>query len=145
MHQADETNPNTKEFILLAYHTMGHFSEATQQLDPARQHYREALSIAESILIDKPLSERNLAQALELNVHLIRFELFSDDFQSAQNHFEKALEYASKLKSLPDKTDQNQSGINNQIQNALRFLMDSAHKNMSDQWTARLRESELLQ
>jgi serine/threonine protein kinase len=145
IRQTDESNPNTHEFLLLAYHTMGHLSEATQQVSQAQQHYHEALSIAKNILSGNPQSERLLAQVIELNVHLIGFDLRSDDLQSAQAHFEQAIEYASKLKSLPDKTDQYQSGIKNQLQAALRFLQDSAHNNKSDQWIARLREFELLQ
>jgi tetratricopeptide (TPR) repeat protein len=145
IRQTDESNPNTHEFLLLAYHTIGHLSEATQQVSQAQQHYHEALSIAKNILSGNPQSERLLAQVIELNVHLIGFDLRSDDLQSAQAHFEQAIEYASKLKSLPDKTDQYQSGIKNQLQTALRFLQDSAHNNKSDQWIARLRESELLQ
>jgi serine/threonine protein kinase len=145
IHKADDKNPNTRQFLLLAYHTIGHLSEATQQMAQAQQHYREALSIAKISLSSNPESERLLAQVLELTVHLIRFELCSDDFQLAQSQFEQAIEYASKLKSLPDKTDQYQSSIKNQVQAALRFLQDSAHNSKSDQWIARLRESDLLQ
>jgi tetratricopeptide (TPR) repeat protein len=144
IHNADDKNPNTRQFLLLAYHTIGHLSEATQQMTHAQQHYREALSIAEISLGSNPQSEHLLAQVLEITVHLIRFELCADDFQMAQSQFEQAIAYATKLKSLPDKTDQYQSGIKNQLQAALRFLQDSAHNSQSDLWIELLRESELL-
>jgi serine/threonine protein kinase len=144
IHKADDKNPNTQQFLMLAYHTIGHLSEAAQQTTQAQHHYREALTIAENSLSINPQSEYLLAQALELTVHLIRFELCADDFQMAQSQFEQAIAYASKLKSLSEKNDQYQSGIKNQLQAALRFLQDSAHNSQSDQWITRLRESNLL-
>jgi tetratricopeptide (TPR) repeat protein len=144
IHKADAHNLNTQEFLLLAYHTIGHFSEATQQMIQAQQYYREALANAESILSNNPQSERLLAQALELNVHLIRCELHANDFQLAQSHFEAAIEHASTLKSLADNNSQYQSSISTQIQAALRVLQDSDYKSKSDQWISRLREFKLL-
>lgn len=145
IHKADESNSSTREFLLLAYHTIGHLSEATQQMAQAQQHYREALSLAKGILSGDPQSERVLTQVLELNVHLIRFALGSNDFDLAQSRFEEAVAHASTLKSLPGKKDQYQGSINNQVQAALRFLKESDYESKSDQWITRLREAELLQ
>ena len=145
IHKADENNPDTREFLLLAYHTSGHFSEKTRQMIQAQKYYREALFNAEIILSSIPQNERLLAQALELSVHLIRSELLADDFQLAQSHFEQAIEYASRLKSIPDRNDQYQSSIKIQLQAALRLLQESGYKSRSDQWLSRLQESRLLQ
>jgi hypothetical protein len=81
---------------------------------------------------------------LELNVHLIRCELLADRFPMASSHFEDTIENACKMKNLPDRNDQYQSSINNQVQAALRCLQDSDYRAKVDQWIARLRESELL-
>jgi len=144
IQKADDSNPNSREFIMLAYHSIGHLREMTQQMTQAQEYYFEALTIAKSIQSGNSQSERLLAQMLELNVHLIRCELLADRFPMASSHFEDAIENACKMKNLPDRNDQYQSSINNQVQAALRCLQDSDYRAKVDQWIARLRESELL-
>lgn len=145
IHQADIDNPNTQEFLLLACHTMGHLCDANGQIIQAQQHYHDALSNADSLLNSNTQNERLLGQALELNVHLIRCQLHAQDLPTANAHFKKAIQHATRLKSLPDKNDQYQNTIRNQMQAALRFLQNSDFKSESDQWLQQLQESDLLQ
>lgn len=144
IQRADESDPKTREFLLLAYHSIGHLSEKAQQTSEAEKYYGEALTIAESLLERSPDREILLSHAIELNVHLIRYEITAARTQAAGARFEEAIESARKLKESPNWSELYQSGIKRQMEAALRLLPESELKDRREAWIDRLRASELL-
>lgn len=144
IQQKDDTNPGAREFLLLAYHSMGHLTEKTSELQEAERCYREALSIATSLLNKTPESASLLSAVVELNVHLIRYELSANRLPEAESHFDESIRYGSKLKSLPDSSESQLSGLKNQMNVALRFLQESEQKAKKEAWTDKLKTAGLL-
>ncbi|MFN9383922.1 MAG: protein kinase domain-containing protein [Pirellulaceae bacterium] len=141
---SEDTSPGTSEFLLLAYHSMGHLTEKTSELQEAERCYREALSIATSLLTKTPESANLLSATVELNVHLIRYELSANRLQVAESHLDESIRYGSKLKSLPDSSESQLSGLSNQMNVALRFLQDSEQRDKKEAWTDKLKTAGLL-
>jgi hypothetical protein len=123
---------------------MGHLTEKTSELQEAERCYREALSIATSLLNKTPESVSLLSAVVELNVHLIRYELSANRLPEAESHFDESIRYGSKLKSLPDSSESQISGLKNQMNVALRFLQESEQKAKKEAWTDKLKTAGLL-
>lgn len=144
IQKADYRNLKTREFVLLAQHTMGHLSEATLEPQQAQGYYREALTTVGGLLSESPESEMLLAQAIELNVHLIRFEIQQSSIDVAESYLDAAIEHSVKLKSLPEPNPKYVGSIKNQMQVALRILEGSEHREQKQRWERRIRESGVV-
>lgn len=144
IQMADQKNLKTREFVLLAQHTMGHLSEATLEPQQAQGYYREALSTVGGLLSESPDSQALLAQTIELNVHMIRFEIQQSTIDIAESYLDAAIEHSVKLKSLPEPNPKYVGSIKNQMQVALRILEGSEHREQEQRWERRIRESGVV-
>jgi tetratricopeptide (TPR) repeat protein len=144
IQQTDDTNPGTREFLLLAYHSMGHLSERILELPEAERCYREALSTGQTLLTRTPESASLLSAVVELYVHLIRFELRANRLQVAESHLDKAIQYGCKLKGLPESSESQLSGVSKQMSVALRFLEESEQSDRKEAWTDKMTTAGLL-
>jgi tetratricopeptide (TPR) repeat protein len=144
IQKADYRNLKTREFVLLAQHTMGHLSEATLEPQQAQGYYREALSTVGGLLSESPDSQALLAQTIELNVHMIRFEIQQSTIDIAESYLDAAIDHSVKLKSLPEPNPKYVGSIKNQMQVALRILEGSEHREQKQRWERRIRESGVV-
>lgn len=142
--ERDATNLQSREFLLLANHSLGHVSETTMQTLEAERSYREALSIANNLLSTSAASESLLIQVIELNVHLIKSELTAGRMEAAQSCFDVAVENACRLKALPDLKKAVSDSLAKHMKTALRWVQQSGRQELEDNWRNKLRESDLL-
>ncbi|MFM7928587.1 MAG: hypothetical protein ACKO9Q_12835 [Pirellula sp.] len=124
---------------------MGHFSEATNELVQAQESYQSALAVAKGLIQSTQASESVLSQAMELHVHLIRFELMATRNDSAQEHFQQAIGHALELKALPSPNEGSLQSIKHQMENALRHAQESGNQDLKDAWSTKIRNEGLLQ
>ena len=144
IQNVDYSNPKTREFVLLAQHTMGHLSEAASEPQQAQGYYREALTTVAGLLNQSPESEILLSQAIELNVHMIRFEIQQTSMDIAESYLDAAIEHSVKLKSLPEPNPKYVGSIKNQMQVALRILDGSVHREQKQRWERRIQGSGVM-
>ena len=142
--ERDATNLQSREFLLLANHSLGHLSETTMQTLEAERSYREALSIANNLLSTSAASESLLIQVIELNVHLIKSELTAGRMEAAQSCFDVAVENACRLKALPDLKKAVSDSLAKHMKTALRWVQQSGRQELEDKWRNQLREADLL-
>lgn len=144
IRQADATDHRAGEFLMLAYHALGHLCESTADLPQAERYYREALSIANHILGSTTASESLLSQLVELNVHLLKHELQANHLEIAESHFDEAIRIAGKLTSLSNGNELIRINIRNKMETALRHLEESDRQDTTETWVEKLREAGLL-
>ena len=144
IQRVDESDPKMLEFLMLAYHSMGHLYEKTEQVPEAEPCYRDALIIANRLLGSGVASVALFSHVIELNLHLVRCEVATGRIQAAQMHFEDAIESACKLKELPEGMALYRSSIQRQLDAAVLTLQDKELKETKEAWTNKLRTSGLL-
>jgi hypothetical protein len=123
---------------------MGHLSEAASEPQQAQGYYREALTTVAGLLNQSPESEILLSQAIELNVHMIRFEIQQTSMDIAESYLDAAIEHSVKLKSLPEPNPKYVGSIKNQMQVALRILDGSVHREQKQRWERRIQGSGVM-
>jgi len=144
LFQKDPSNPKTGEFLMHAHHSLGHFSETTNELVQAQESYQSALAVAKGLIQSTQASESVLSQAMELHVHLIRFELMATRNDSAQEHFQQAIGHALELKALPSPNEGSLQSIKQQMENALRFAQELGNQELKDAWSKKIAQEGLL-
>ncbi len=142
--ERDEDNFRTYEFLALAYHSMGHLSEKTNEPNEAERCYRESLSILGSMDEGMQVAKSVLGQAIELNLHLIQFSLRSGRFEVAEKYFDDAIRSAVKLKGLDAESEFYQINIKRLTESSLRSLQESEIRERREDWMERLRAAGLL-
>lgn len=140
----DESNLRTYEFLSLAYHSKGHLSEKTNEPNEAQRCYLESLSSLGSMDEGMQISESVLGQAIELNLHLIQFELKGRRFEMAEKYFDDAIRSAVRLKGIDAESEFYQSNIKRLLENSIRYLQESDMKDQREDWMERIRDAGLL-
>ena len=144
IQRADESDPKMLEYLMLAYHSMGHLNEKTKQMSEAEQNYGDALAIANRLLGSGLASEGLYSHVIELNLHMVRCEVLTGRIQAAQMHFEAAIESACELKELPEGKHLYHSSIHRQLEAAVLTLQETDFKESKEAWMHKLRTSGLL-
>ncbi|MFN9462878.1 MAG: protein kinase domain-containing protein [Planctomycetota bacterium] len=144
LFQEDHSNPKTGEFLMHAHHSLGHFSEATNEFVQAQESYQSALAVANRMIQSTQATANVLSQAMELHVHLIKFELKANRNDTAEEHFQQAIGHALELKALPSPNEGSLLSIKQQMENALRFAQELGNQELKDAWSKKIAHEGLL-
>ncbi len=144
LFQEDQSNPKTGEFLMHAHHSLGHFSETTNEPVQAQESYQSALAVATRMIQSTQATANVLSQATELHVHLIKFELKANRNDTAEEHFQQAIGHALELKALPRPSEGSLQSIKQQMENALRFAQELGNQELKDAWSKKIAHEGLL-
>lgn len=127
-----------------AHHSLGHFSEATNEFVQAQESYQSAQAVANKMIQPNQASANVLSQAMELHVHLIEFEIKANRNDTAEEHFQLAIGHALELKALPKPSEGSLQSIKHQMENAVRFAQELGSQELKDAWSKKILQEGLL-